>query len=550
MANAPSGDLAARLAVLQQDYVAQLPQKLAAIEELWAAVAGGDWVPEPVHELHRLVHNLTGSGKTFGVSDISDAARELEQQLKAAVDAGVEPGGEARARMQRSLASLRTVVGGLRAPATALAAAAVDFGPRETPVAGNGRRLFLVEDDLELSGQLASQLGHYGYEVRQFSRLAGLQAAIAAERPAAVLMDEHLPDGSGFRVLQVLRDQGLAVPSVLLSSSGDMAVRLGAVRAGAAAFFPKPVEIGELVDRLDLLVDPRPAAPLRVLIVDDSVALSAFYGTVLEHSGMIVEVLHDPMRTLTVLDELGPDLILMDLYMPGCSGLELAAVIRQQRKYLSIPIVFLSTENDLGRQLAALGLGADDFLTKPIGAEHLLRAVQTRAERARALRQLMLHDSLTDVLNHTAVTERLEDEIARAERVGRPLALAVIDVDHFKSINDSCGHLVGDRVLCSMTRLLRQRLRKTDVVGRMGGEEFAVIMPDTAIDAGRAVLDAMRDSFAQVEHEAGPRRFRVTFSCGIASCSRGQSAQALIEAADGAMYRAKQSGRNRVVMAT
>ena len=542
MAEALVPDPAARLAAMQRDYLAQLPQRLAAIEEAWSRLTAGAWAVEPGRELHRLVHNLSGSGTTFGVAELSAAARVIEQELQAAIGDESPPAAEARARMQAALGQLRVVVGRLSAVAGWWPAP-----PAAGAAATSERTLLLVDADPVSGRQLALQLGHYGYRVRQPADLAALDAAIAAESPAAVLLDVQLAGGEAVRALEHLRAGGFDGPIILLSAGGELTVRLNAVRAGAAAFFTRPVEIGELVDRLDTLVDPRPAEALRVLIVEDSVALADFYAAVLEQAGLRVVVVHDPMRALQVLDEIDPDLILMDVYMPGCSGLELASVIRQQSRYLSIPIVFLSTEHDLGRQLEALGLGADDFLTKPIEAGHLLRAVQTRAERARALRRLMLHDSLTGVLNHTAITARLEDEIARAERAGLPLTLAVIDVDQFKAVNDSHGHLIGDRVLRSLTRLLRQRLRRTDVVGRMGGEEFVIIMPDTDLEAGRGVLEAMRESFEQVEHQAASRPFRATFSCGLVTHLPGRSPMTLIEAADGAMYRAKQAGRNRVI---
>lgn len=551
MAEAAGPDLAARLAALQRDYLAQLPEKLAAIEAAWMRLADGPWAGEPARALHRLVHNLAGSGQTFGVAGLSEAARAIEEQLTGAGDLDAAPSAATRARMHEALVRLRAVVQHLPAP-DAAAAVSVPAAVAGAPaVDAPPRTLLLVDDDPAFCRQLADQLGHYGYPVRSFPRLAAADAAAQSEPlPAVALLGMQLPDGTGIEALEHLRSRGFSGPVVFLSASGALPVRLAAVRSGAAALFVKPFETGELVERLDGLVEPRAAEPFRVLIVEDSAALAAFYRLALEQAGMLVETVHDPMHALSVLDVLGPDLILMDVYMPGCSGLELASVIRQQGQYLGIPIVFLSTESDLGRQLAALGLGADDFLTKPIEGAHLVRAVQSRAGRARALRRLMLHDSLTGVLNHTATTARLEDEIARAERLGRPLALVVIDVDHFKSVNDRHGHLVGDRVLRSMTRLLRQRLRKTDVVGRMGGEEFAVIMPDTPLAAAHAVLESIRAHFARLEHDAAAGRFRVTISCGVAAHVAGGSPNRLIESADGAMYRAKQAGRDRVVTAS
>lgn len=551
MADGVDPSLAARLAALQRDYLAQLPHRLASIEALWSRIANVDWAGEPAGELHRLVHNLSGSGRTFGVAELSEAARVFERQLKSMIDSGGAPDPAVLARMRHSLECLRSVVSGLQAQPLAPSPAAPEVGAPEVgaPETGGERSLFLVDGDARFAESLQAQLEHYGYRVRRFPDLATVEAAVANELPAAVLVGERLPDATGVLAIEQLRTSGFNGAGVLLASAGDLAVRLAAVRAGAAAFFVKPVEIGELLDRLDSLVDPYPVDPFRVLIVDDSAALADFYAIVLEHAGMVVESVRDPMHALQTLETFAPDLVLMDVYMPGCSGLELAAVVRQQNQYLSIPIVFLSTESDPGRQSSALGLGADDFLTKPIESGPLLRVVRTRVERARALRRLMLHDSLTGALNHTATSSRLDDEVARAERLASPLALAVIDVDQFKAVNDVHGHLAGDQVLRSLIRLLRQRLRKTDVIGRMGGEEFAIIMPDTGLASAYNLIDAMRAGFGRVEHLVGGVRLRVTFSGGVAVHVSGSSAAALISAADGAMYRAKQLGRNRVLAA-
>jgi diguanylate cyclase (GGDEF)-like protein len=260
-------------------------------------------------------------------------------------------------------------------------------------------------------------------------------------------------------------------------------------------------------------------------------------------------VVTDPMQVMEPLIEFRPDLILMDMYMPGCSGLELAAMIRQQEAFVGVPIVFLSLETQLDRQLLALQLGGDDFLTRPIEPDHLVAAVLSRARRARNLYTFMVSDSLTGLLNHTTIKERLEAEVASARRHRLPLAHAMIDIDHFKRVNDTYGHATGDHVLKSLAQLLQQRLRKTDVIGRYGGEEFAVILPSTSADAALAVVDQIRAGFEQVRHQSEGTDFRVTFSAGVAVFPPFGDAARLSEAADKALYHAKQEGRNRVALA-
>jgi diguanylate cyclase (GGDEF)-like protein len=235
--------------------------------------------------------------------------------------------------------------------------------------------------------------------------------------------------------------------------------------------------------------------------------------------------------------------------MPGCDGMTLAAVIRQQEDHVGIPIVFLSAETNRDMQLAAIQLGADDFMVKPVRPDYLISAVLSRIQRSRSLRSLMIRDSLTGLFNHTATKERLETEIVRANRDRQQLSFALIDIDHFKQVNDTYGHPTGDWVLKSLARLLLQRLRRSDIIGRYGGEEFAVVLPGTpGADAAR-VLDEIRAGLSHMPQRFGEREFTVTFSCGIACFPAEREAARLTVAADQALYAAKNGGRNRVVLA-
>jgi len=193
--------------------------------------------------------------------------------------------------------------------------------------------------------------------------------------------------------------------------------------------------------------------------------------------------------------------------------------------------------------------GGDDFLTKPVDPDHLVSIVTTRANRGRVLRSHMVRDSLTGLLNHSSILDRLEPELARASRAEQPLSYAMLDLDLFKNVNDSFGHSAGDRVLRSLARMLQQRLRKTDLIGRYGGEEFAIIMPGASLSQATAILDDIREGFSALEFVFGETHTRLTFSAGIAEFPRFSEPERLAEAADEALYRAKREGRNRIVMA-
>jgi diguanylate cyclase (GGDEF)-like protein len=365
-------------------------------------------------------------------------------------------------------------------------------------------------------------------------------------------MDITFPEdrlGGAELMIEIQRGRKVPVPVVFLSAHDDFESRLEAARAGSIAYLCKPVNFGNLIDKLDTLTSNKPLEPYRVMIVDDSVALTAYHTVVLEQAGMVVKAVNNPFKVIDALLEFTPDLILIDLYMPECNGTDLAKVIRQLDAFVGIPIVFLSAESNLDKQLFAMGLGADDFLTKPIQPQHLISSVTSRIRRSLLLRSFMVRDSLTGLLNHTAIKDLLYGEVAGAVRQKKPLSFAMIDIDHFKKINDRYGHPAGDRVIKSLSRLLKQRLRSSDLVGRYGGEEFAAVLIDADRTTAMDVLDTIREDFSQLRHLADEKDFTVTFSCGIADVSQFPDITKLSDAADKALYKAKHAGRNRVMLA-
>ena len=301
-----------------------------------------------------------------------------------------------------------------------------------------------------------------------------------------------------------------------------------------------------MLEKIEMLTRVAHYDPFRVLIVDDSRAQAAHTEMVLNGAGIVTRALTAPLSVMAELAEFQPDLIILDMYMPECLGTELAKVIRQHERHVSVPIIYLSAEDDLDKQLDAMSEGGDDFLTKPIKPRHLIATVRNRAARARSLKARMVRDSLTGLYNHTHTLQLLEDASYRARREGQPLAFAMLDIDHFKKVNDSYGHPMGDRVIKSLALFLKQRLRKTDHIGRYGGEEFAVVLPDTDSVAAHKVLEEIRQRFAEIRYPAKPADLACTFSCGIAQLGADEDATVLARRADEALYRAKHGGRNRV----
>jgi diguanylate cyclase (GGDEF)-like protein len=410
-----------------------------------------------------------------------------------------------------------------------------------------------VTSDVRSGQNLAQQIGHFGYQVQMVKDINHLENAVAKHISIAILVDISSSDepSSNVEIFDRIQQWRLAsIPFMFISDRDNQIVRLQAIRADGVAFFPKPVDVVSLVDKLDQFNTALETDPYRVLIVEDQPTIANYYQMILNMAGMATEVVTDPLGALRVMSDFNPDLVLMDLYMPESSGVELAKLIRQIDDYVSIPIVFLSSEDDFSKQMEAMELGGDDFLTKPIKAGHLVAMVRTRLERLRILRSYMVRDSLTGLLNHTSFRGQLKQEVNRCNRQGTGLSLAMLDIDHFKKVNDTYGHATGDSVLKSLSRLLRQRLRKSDIIGRYGGEEFVVMLLDADGPGAVHVMNEIRTHFAEVQHfSPNLGLFTVTFSCGVAVYPQFSNAVLLNDAADRALYAAKAAGRNRTILA-
>lgn len=258
--------------------------------------------------------------------------------------------------------------------------------------AANGREslLYFAGKNDDQTREFMSALRLYGYQITAFDQLDALLAALADAEPDALLVDRDADDG---RLAQaVLQRMGAGdppgCPVVVVSSSDDFMQRLEAARAGVHGYFIKPVDMLALANRLDHHINRNRVRAYRILTVDDDTMLSKFHEAILNLAGMHVKVLNDPTKVLEELHKFQPELILMDMYMPECTGAEAAKVIRQNAQYLDIPIIFLSSEDDVERQIKAIESGgADNFLTKPIDPESLISIVSSRAQRYRDLRK-------------------------------------------------------------------------------------------------------------------------------------------------------------------
>jgi two-component system cell cycle response regulator len=299
--------------------------------------------------------------------------------------------------------------------------------------------------------------------------------------------------------------------------------------------------------------------PIVVLLVEDSAAIRALVRRMLVAGGHTVVEAAGGAAALVVCREQQPDVVLLDVEMPEMSGWDVLAAMKADPDLRDVPVVFLTGRSDTTDMVDGLRLGAHDYLRKPCEPTELLARVQAAArvkrlqdelrQRNEDLDRISRTDALTGLRNRRHVEEYLVKLTSLARRNAEPIAVLVIDIDHFKSVNDTHGHDAGDAVLREVAGRMLGSVRLEDMVGRWGGEEFLVVLPNTAAEGAAELAERLRQVVAETPcRVAEGEAVQVTISVGCAA-SLMDDAGTLVRSADAAMYEAKESGRNRVVMA-
>ena len=298
----------------------------------------------------------------------------------------------------------------------------------------------------------------------------------------------------------------------------------------------------------------------RILVVDDQEDNVFILEQLLQRNGYQVAVARDGVEALEKAAEQRPDVVLLDINMPRMDRLEVCRRRKSDQSMAGAAIILISARTEKGQRVEGLDAGADDYISKPFSPKELLARVRAqlrlkgRQDQLRdsneTLKEISIRDALTGLFNRGYLDARIEEEIARRDRIAAPLSVALVDIDLFKRVNDTRGHLCGDEVLREVGAEILASVRRCDVAARYGGEEFCVVLPDADRHGARRVAERLRAAVeAKVMTFAG-EDFHVTVSVGVAQFSHELSgAPDLLALADRALYDAKEQGRNRVVVA-
>jgi len=458
-------------------------------------------------------------------------------------------------------------------------------------------RVLVVDDVLPNVKLLAAKLTREYFDVVTANSGPEALERIHAQHPDIVLLDVMMPGMDGFEVCEKIRADPatMHIPVVMVTALSDASDRVRGLEAGADDFLTKPVNdvalfarVRSLV-RLKMMTDEwrlrestsgqlgmlvatdsvhtQTAEAARVLVVEDSaIDLDKIVETVARDRDVVTDT--DTCAgglELALAEEF--ELIVISLTLMREDGLRLCSQLRSHEKTRQIPILLLADETDMDRIAKGLELGANDYLIKPIDRNELLARTRTQVRRKRyqdklranyeASLSMALTDSLTGLFNRRYLSAHLPRLLDRSGGNNKPVSALLFDIDHFKVVNDTWGHGVGDEVLKEVAQRTSRNLRNFDLVARLGGEEFVVIMPDTDTTQAMAVAERLRRRIAEEPFavSAPVGNIDVTISIGVALADwtldeegRPESGDALLRRADTALYQAKRSGRNRVVM--
>ncbi len=302
----------------------------------------------------------------------------------------------------------------------------------------------------------------------------------------------------------------------------------------------------------------------KILIVDDDRANLEFVKEGLGDEYSFHDAT-DGEQALAVVRDFMPDLVICDVEMPRMSGFDVVRILKNNRRFSFIPIILMTARAETERKLEGLELGADDYLIKPVnllelGArvrsmlrikvlqDELLTTNNRLQEINEKLHELSVTDTLTGLFNRLYFTKRFAYEFQRAMRYNIKLSCVMLDIDHFKDVNDTYGHQMGDEVLKGVADALKAGLRRVDLLARYGGEEIVIVLPETDLERAVHVAERLRESVSEMEHREGDKAVRVTCSMGVSALpnEKVQDCDGLLKLADEALYEAKEGGRNKV----
>ncbi|MBI5173018.1 MAG: response regulator [Candidatus Obscuribacter sp.] len=529
---------------LKSQYVQRSTDRLAQIIELVTKLISNPMNKDLVQQLSRHFHWLAGSGSMYGFQKVSAMGLEGERLCDQIVS---QPGAAAPQDLEKLKSLLQELSVQFTGPEES-GDTTVNLSKARAVVNSGKQEVLVIDEDQKDLESLRKQVEESGLAFRSARSFATTIAELEKRMPEGLILEIPLPDGDAYELVERVRSMpgGDEMAIIIVSKQTGFLDKVRSIHCGADAHFEKPVDMKAMFRRLRYLLDKRYQETPRILSVEDDPDQAAFIRAFLESAGYQVRTCTDPKNFESYMSAFQPDLVLLDVMLPGMTGYELARYIRQDERHATLPVLFLTTQGQIDARIESARSGGDDHLVKPVPPALLLSSVSSRLERARFLKTLLRRDGLTSLLNHTSFMEQAQTVIAQRRRHAGYTALILLDIDYFRSINERHGYPGGDKVLVALSLLLRRRLRQSDIIGRYAGDELGIIAD--GLDEAEALHLAGRllADFAAIQHSTlSHSGFYATCSAGISILdAKNMTVESWLGSAYKALQQAKNAGRN------
>lgn len=551
----------------RDNYITRCLERLAPMESHANRFAQSPWDVDNLRQLHEHFHQMAGSAGVYNMGDVAVVAESGERLCLNIFESQPDDIIVYWRHFREMIAQLRTILdqahgqGGPPSsgggpmqgpPMTSGEAAPAIWKPEMSPdmVSGHGGPdVIVVSSDQGRLSSLSQRLDSLGMSVRPCASFEEAKNQIMAKFPQGMLLCVPLRDGNGYDLITGCRSLpgGENVSIVLLSEEPGFLDKIAAIKAGADAFFELPVEVDVIVQKLRFLFERGKPERYRILSVEDDPDQANYIVTTLENAGYHVAWVQDPKKFEEALLTFVPDLILLDIVMGEINGFELARFVRQNERFAAIPILFLTTQNQLEAHIESARAGGDDHLIKPVNPQLLVATIAGKLERYRIFQRLLRNDGLTQVLNHSHFMEYAQRSVRiRSKKFAQ--VLTIFDIDGLARINDQFGYAVGDRTILALVQIIKWTFRHTEIIGRIGGDEIAVLDDSLTVQESVEVVKGLLEQFCGVPHKAAGQIFKVTASAGVSQVGTDGNLQILLERSNAALARAKALGQNQVIL--
>ncbi len=528
----------------EQFYVISL-ERIEKVRNLLAAIKQDPRKKEQILDLHQLYHRLAGSGGLYDMGDFCDraiAAEDLSAQL----------GNQDLTTMMMTIDQLMRLTNNLY---HLLMAYREDRGVSQRSGSSTSHTtqesLDALKRTIFLVGNAAVALigifKDLGFKTESAQDFASARSALFSKRlPDGLLIDTAIKGGSPLELARLVRQKPDSedVPIVLVGEEGAFNEKITAIQAGCDDFWNSRAEFDALTSKATRVFERICTPRYKILVVEDDPVQAAAMHAFLDSAGFEPMVMTDPKLFEEGLLASQPDLILLDLILGEMSGFDLAKFVRQNDKFDTTPIVFLTTQNQLQNQVRGKRLG-DDYLIKPATPELLVSTIAGRIERYRAIKGLVGRDGLTGSLAYA-------EFMNAATRIKRTASinpvLLVLDIDGLASINDRYSFSVGEKVISQIGDILKRTFREFGVVGRLSGDEFAVVADSLSVDELLTLVQMIKSEFERTLFKSEEGTFNASVTFGVASLKTERSVTEWLDVAYRALAEAKRHGPGSIIV--